>query len=172
MEEIKKCISILASSKAFKIPHATLYSRLKGVYFINMRSGPSSVLISQEEEELRSGSDILAGEFREGYSPTTPLACLGALFLYVPTLSLGLRLVVAWRVRINNNHTASFRRTRAAFSLPHHTLRGPSNFNCQSTVVRWWWLISPRALLEKPDSPTNISEPDLSFLTHSIDGSE
>ena len=81
-----------------------------------------------------SGSDILAGEFRERYSPTKPLACLGAPFLYVLTLSL--RLVVARWVRINNSHTASFRRSRAAFPLPHHTIGGPSNFNCQSSVVR------------------------------------
>ena len=33
--------------------------------------------------------------FVRGYSPTTPLACLGAPFLYVLTLSLGLRLVFA-----------------------------------------------------------------------------
>ena len=32
---------------------------------------------------LRSVSYILAGEFREGYSPTTQFACLGAPFLNV-----------------------------------------------------------------------------------------
>ena len=37
---------------------------------------------------LRSGPDILAGEFREGYSPTTPFACLGAPFLNVFWLAL------------------------------------------------------------------------------------
>ena len=36
---------------------------------------------------LRSGSVILAGELREGYYLTTPLACLDAPFLYVLTLS-------------------------------------------------------------------------------------
>ena len=52
-------------------------------------------------DQLRSCSDLLAGEFGEGYSSTTPLACHGALFLYVLTLSratLG-RRAVGIRVR-------------------------------------------------------------------------
>lgn len=52
MEDVKKGNSILAVSKTFKIPYATLYSRVKGIYAIDVRSGPSSVLTSQEEEEL------------------------------------------------------------------------------------------------------------------------
>ena len=83
------------------------------------------------------------------------------------SLSFGLQLSLprlTTTLRINNSHTALFRRNRAAFSLPHHTLRGPSNFNCQSTIVRWWWLISPRALLAKPKSPANKSELDLSVI--------
>ena len=36
---------------------------------------------------LRTVSDILAGEFREGHSPTTQFACLGAPFLRVFSLS-------------------------------------------------------------------------------------
>ena len=37
----------------------------------------------------------------------------------------------------------------------------------KSTIVRWWWLISPRSLFAKTNRPANISGPDLSCLQFS-----
>ena len=38
----------------------------------------------------------------------------------------------------------------------------------KSTIVRWWWLISPRLLLAKTNSPANISGFDLSISTYLV----
>lgn len=52
LEEIQKGTSIFAASKAFKVPYATLLSRVKGSYSVHTRPGPKSVLNHEEEKEL------------------------------------------------------------------------------------------------------------------------
>ena len=72
--------------------------------------------------QFRWGFPTLNKSFVKGILPPHRLPASVLLFSMF-SLSLGLRLVVAPWVRINNSHTASFRRSRAALPLPHHTLR-------------------------------------------------
>ena len=50
--DVKKGTSINAAGKAFNVPYATLYSRVKEKYPLNAKPGPSSILIPAEEKEL------------------------------------------------------------------------------------------------------------------------
>ena len=58
--------------------------------------GKSFSKCNHSQQFLRSVSYILAGEFREGYSPTTQFACLGAPFLQRFSDSLSFHLVLAF----------------------------------------------------------------------------
>ena len=48
-------MSIRAASKAFNVPYATLHSRIKGKYSINVKPGPKSIFSKEEELELIKG---------------------------------------------------------------------------------------------------------------------
>ena len=62
---------------------------------------------------LKSFSDLLAGKFREGYSSTTALTCLGAPFLYVLALSRATPSRRAVEIGVCEVHTY-------AAKHPHH----------------------------------------------------
>jgi len=59
VSEIKKAVeamnngkSLRSASKEFKIPYATLHSRIKRTYAIDVKRGPESILNENEEKEL------------------------------------------------------------------------------------------------------------------------
>lgn len=52
VNEVKGGRSMRDASKAFRVPYATLHSRVKGTYSLNIRPGPSSVLAFDEEKKL------------------------------------------------------------------------------------------------------------------------
>ena len=45
-------MSIRAASKAFNVLYATLHSRVKGKYSIDVKPGPKSIFSKEEESEL------------------------------------------------------------------------------------------------------------------------
>ena len=65
-------------------------------------------------------------------------------------------------LRINNSQTARFRRSRAAFPLPHHTLRGPRNSNWQIHDRQMVVADFPSIAARETNSPANIFDTDLS----------
>ena len=91
----------------------------------------------------------------------------GAVHAHITTASVGVSPSIngSWSppVRAHNYYTKNKQQphgfvqadSRSVPGTPHYTLRG--------RIVRWWWLISPRALLAKPNSPANISENDFNI---------
>lgn len=53
LDDVKKNkISLRAASKKYNVPFSTLWSKMNGLYAIEARPGPSSVLSSQDEDAL------------------------------------------------------------------------------------------------------------------------
>lgn len=52
LEAVSKGLTIRAASKQFQVPFSTIKCKAKGIYAIGKKSGPSTILTSEEEQKL------------------------------------------------------------------------------------------------------------------------
>lgn len=52
VEEVKKGKSMRSASCAYKVPYATLQSRVRGTYSLDVKPGPDSIMSNKEEKQL------------------------------------------------------------------------------------------------------------------------